>query len=157
MTPAQPPEHEAAGPSRRRLPAWLSASRPGGYAAVLALVPGSGRRGLPSVGTVSSRARPRGTIRNTYLSYCQATRYGDYDHGAFWFDLEPEAVEGAQARRRAVHREQPDAARVLTPATAAWFSTHGASYYLLGFSHNVNVVFETPLLAKLVRGHGSMC
>jgi hypothetical protein len=26
-----------------------------------------------------------------YISYCGATEYGDYEHGAFWFDLEPVA------------------------------------------------------------------
>ena len=30
-----------------------------------------------------------------YLAYCQATNYGDYDHGAFWFGLERAALDAA--------------------------------------------------------------
>ena len=30
-----------------------------------------------------------------YLAYCQTGGYGDYDHGAFWFGLEPEAQRAA--------------------------------------------------------------
>src|SRR5215468_2498693 len=26
-----------------------------------------------------------------YIAYCGAGGYGEYDHGAFWFDLEPSA------------------------------------------------------------------
>ena len=32
-----------------------------------------------------------------YLGYCQGTAYGDYDHGATWFGLEPGVREGATA------------------------------------------------------------
>src|SRR5690349_10368332 len=32
-----------------------------------------------------------------YLAYCEGSRYGDYDHGAFLFDLEPAALEHAAA------------------------------------------------------------
>lgn len=30
-----------------------------------------------------------GYSSDSYLGYCQATAYGDYDKGAFWFGLEP--------------------------------------------------------------------
>ncbi len=32
---------------------------------------------------------------NAYVSDCTATSYGDYDHGAFWFGLEPQAQRAA--------------------------------------------------------------
>ena len=31
-----------------------------------------------------------GYASDHYLADCNAGAYGDYDHGAFWFDLEPE-------------------------------------------------------------------
>ena len=30
---------------------------------------------------------------DTYLAYCAAKGYGDYEHGAFYFDMEPAAHE----------------------------------------------------------------
>src|SRR5262245_8450779 len=32
---------------------------------------------------------------DVYLAYCGSTGYGDYDYGAFWFDLEPTATTAA--------------------------------------------------------------
>ena len=34
---------------------------------------------------------------NHYLGYCQGSAYGDYDHGAVWFGLEPGVREAAAA------------------------------------------------------------
>ena len=31
-----------------------------------------------------------------YLAYCGAKHFGDYDHGAFWFGLEPKVQENAR-------------------------------------------------------------
>src|SRR5690349_12039247 len=28
-----------------------------------------------------------------FLAFCESPRYGDYEHGAYYFDLEPEAIE----------------------------------------------------------------
>ena len=28
-------------------------------------------------------------IGDRYLAYCNGTQFGDYEHGALWFDLEP--------------------------------------------------------------------
>ena len=30
-----------------------------------------------------------GYTSDRYLAYCNGTQFGDYEHGAFWFDLEP--------------------------------------------------------------------
>jgi len=90
-----------------------------------------------------------GYANDSYLANCNSAGYGEYDHGAWWFDLEP------VARRRA------DDAEVLflgsskmqfglsTSATAAWFDEHDLRYYLLGFAYTENVIFAAPLLAKL--------
>ncbi|HKQ25254.1 MAG TPA: hypothetical protein VJT81_12500 [Burkholderiales bacterium] len=86
---------------------------------------------------------------NAYLSDCTARTYGDYDHGAFWFGLEPQA-----------HRAAADADVLLVgnsrlqfafsgTATASWFSVPGIRHYLLGFSHSETVAFYGPLLAKV--------
>jgi len=84
-----------------------------------------------------------------YLAYCHAADYGDYDRGAFWFDLEPDA------RRMAVDAEVLflGSSRMQfafsTSATDKWFSAAAASYYLLGFTATENALFAAPLLSRL--------
>ena len=84
-----------------------------------------------------------------YLAYCHARDFGDYDRGAFWFDLEP------QARRMAVDADVLflGSSRMQfafsTPATDNWFSRAALTHYLLGFTATENVVFAAPLMARL--------
>jgi hypothetical protein len=85
----------------------------------------------------------------SYLSYCQATGYGDYDHGAFWYGLEPEAIARARAAQAVVLGNSRTQLAFSTDATRDWFNARGVTFYLLGFSHNVDVGFEGPLLQKL--------
>jgi hypothetical protein len=84
-----------------------------------------------------------------YLSYCNATSYGDYDHGAIWFGLEP-AADAAAANARVLFLGNSRVQYAFSSkATAGWFSSLAESYYLLGFSHEENYTFEAPLLRKL--------
>jgi hypothetical protein len=84
-----------------------------------------------------------------YLSDCTARTYGDYDHGAFWFGLEPQAQRAAaEANVLLVGSSRLQLAFSGT-ATASWFSAPGIRHYLLGFSHSETVVFVGPVLSKL--------
>ena len=90
-----------------------------------------------------------GYISDRYLVDCNASAYGDYDHGAFWFGLEPEsqrAVTNAEVLFLGSSQLQFGFS---TPATVGWFESLGVSYYLLGFTHTENVNFVDPLLEKL--------
>jgi hypothetical protein len=137
------PDQGSAPPGR-----WALASRPAVYTFLLL---------TSMVAAVLFTVRRNGIFAcqaadyspETYLSYCQATGYGDYDHGAFWFDLEPDAIEAAQRADVLFIGNSRMQMGLSTPATSDWFASRDASYYLLGFSHNVNFVFETHLLAKL--------
>lgn len=84
-----------------------------------------------------------------YLAYCQADNYADYDHGAFWFNLEPEAVRAATDARVLFIGNSRMQFGLSTEAVHRWFDEAGASYYLLGFGYNGNALFEGPLLEKL--------
>jgi hypothetical protein len=84
-----------------------------------------------------------------YLAYCQAVNYGDYDHGAFWFGLEPAATEAATRADVVFLGNSRLQFAMSTETTAAWFSAADARYYLLGFSYNGNYLFEQPLLDRL--------
>jgi len=86
---------------------------------------------------------------DAYLSDCTARTYGDYDHGAFWFGLEPQARRAAaEADVLLVGSSRVQFAFAGT-ATATWFSALGIRPYLLGFSHSETVAFFGPLLSKI--------
>ena len=90
-----------------------------------------------------------GYAEDSYLAYCNATAYSDYDHGAFWYGLEPDAQRNAiEADVLFVGSSRMQFA-FSTRATAEWFLLSGVRYYLLGFSHTENIVFLAPLLSKL--------
>jgi hypothetical protein len=84
-----------------------------------------------------------------YLSYCNTTRYGDYDHGAMWFGLEPVAAAAAANAHVLFVGNSRTQFAFSSPATEEWFSATSESYYLLGFSHEENYTFEGPLLRRL--------
>lgn len=86
---------------------------------------------------------------DSYLAYCNAGDFGDFDHGAFWFALEPEARQNAaSADVLFVGSSRMQFAFSAKP-TADWFVAAGLRHYLLGFSHTETVVFTGPLLADL--------
>ena len=86
---------------------------------------------------------------NSYLGYCGGTDYGDYDHGAFWFGLEPEARQHAAAADVLFLGNSRLQFGFSAPALGRWFSANGLQYYLLGFSHFENYTFSGPLLRGL--------
>jgi hypothetical protein len=90
-----------------------------------------------------------GYTSDRYLSYCGATEYGDYEHGAFWFDLEPAAEWFAAKAEVLFLGNSRTQYGFSTTATAQWFSSASASYYLLSFGLWENSIFEGALLRKL--------
>jgi hypothetical protein len=86
---------------------------------------------------------------NHYLGYCQGSAYGDYDHGAVWFGLEPGVREAAAAADVLFLGNSRLQFGFSAPALGQWFADAGARYYLLGFSHNETAKFTEPLLADL--------
>ena len=86
---------------------------------------------------------------NHYLGYCQGSVYGDYDHGAVWFGLEPGVREAAAAADVLFLGNSRLQFGFSAPALGDWFADSGARYYLLGFSHNETAKFTGPLLTSL--------
>jgi len=84
-----------------------------------------------------------------YLAYCQARAYGDYDHGAFWFALEPEVRKFAASADVLFLGNSRMQFGFSAPALERWFAANGFRYYLLGFSHFENATFAGPLLQSL--------
>jgi hypothetical protein len=91
----------------------------------------------------------RGYDESRYLGYCHGTAYGDYDHGAVWFDLEP-GVRAASAKADVLFLGNSRMQFGFSaPALGRWFAANGFSYYLLGFSHNETFKFAAALLANI--------
>jgi hypothetical protein len=114
---------------------------------VLAVALGAAAYGLREYGIFSCQAS--GYSSDRYLSYCAATSYGDYDHGAVWFGLEPAVDTAARSAHVLFLGNSRTQFAFSSRATADWFSSLSESYYLLGFSHEENYTFEAPLLRKL--------
>jgi hypothetical protein len=89
-----------------------------------------------------------GYTSDRYLSNCE-TSYGDYEHGAFWFDLEPAAETSASSAEVVFLGDSRMLLAFSAPATTKWFSSASVSFYLLGFYAFENSNFERALLHKL--------
>jgi hypothetical protein len=124
--------------------------RPGLYIVVLLLSVPVGYGGyLRTQGIFACPAGDAYFGTSRYVGYCNAAGFGDYDHGAFWFGLEPEAVRyAADAEVLFVGSSRMQFA-LSTVATDHWFSSAGLSHYLLGFTNVENSLFVTPLLARI--------
>jgi hypothetical protein len=90
-----------------------------------------------------------GYTSDRYLAYCEAVNYGDYEHGAFLFDLEPVAEMSAASAEVLFLGGSRLQFAFSTPATAQWFSSASARYYLLGFVAFENSIFARALLDRL--------
>ena len=84
-----------------------------------------------------------------YMGYCDGSAYGDYDHGAVWFGLEPGVRKFASEAEVLFLGSSRMQFALSTIATDEWFAANGASHYLLGFTHTENMTFTAPLLAGL--------
>jgi hypothetical protein len=84
-----------------------------------------------------------------YIASCNGTHYADYEHGAFAFDLEPEAENFARDADVLFLGNSRLQFAFSNSATADWFSGASARYYLLGFTYYENMLFAEELLPKI--------
>jgi hypothetical protein len=84
-----------------------------------------------------------------YIAYCNGKSYGDYEHGAFQFDLEPKAQDFAKNADVMFLGDSRLQIAFSTSATADWFSAISARFYLMGFSYFENVTFAGQLLNRV--------
>ncbi|GIL06950.1 MAG: hypothetical protein BroJett031_34700 [Betaproteobacteria bacterium] len=138
----------ASSSTDRKLLAWLRLPRPGAYAAivVLALLGAFGYK-LRFDGIFACPAG--GYAGNSYLADCAAGGYGDYDHGALWFGLEPEALRAAAEADVLFVGSSRLQLALSNGTTSRWFAEPATRYFLFGLSHSENTVFVQPLLERL--------
>src|SRR5215467_13701394 len=90
-----------------------------------------------------------GYSADRYIAYCNGKSYGDYEHGAFQFDLEPLAQNFARIADVLFLGNSRMQVAFSTAATVDWFSAAAARYYLLGFGYAENVIFTERLLRSI--------
>jgi hypothetical protein len=90
-----------------------------------------------------------GYSADDYLSYCQTTGYGDFEHGAIWFNLEPQATRAAASTDVLFVGNSRMQYGFSTDASRAWLTKNTPSYFLLGFAYYPQVVFMRAVLQKL--------
>ncbi len=90
-----------------------------------------------------------GYSKERYLVYCQTDGYGDFDHGAFWFDLEPEATGAARRADLVFVGNSRLQYGLSTTTTQEWLSKNAPSFYLLGFAYHPRVLFQRALIERL--------
>jgi hypothetical protein len=90
-----------------------------------------------------------GYTADRYLANCNATGYADYEHGAFWFGLEPSAQNFARDADVLFLGNSRVQFAFSTSSTADWFSAASARYYLLGFTYFDGVSFADALLRRI--------
>ncbi len=90
-----------------------------------------------------------GYAADRYLSYCQTDGYGDFDHGAFWFDLEPEATQSATKADLLFVGNSRMQYAFSTDAAREWLTQNGSPYFLLGFAYHPRVLFQRALIHRL--------
>ena len=84
-----------------------------------------------------------------YLIYCQSTGYGDFDHGAFWFNLEPDVTHSAKAADVLFLGNSRLQYGFSTTSAREWLSKNATSYFLMGFTYDEKLPFQRALLRKL--------
>ena len=89
-----------------------------------------------------------GYSADRYIAYCNGANYGDYEHGAFLYGLEPALDFASKADVLFLGNSRMQNA-FSTPATSDWFSSAAAKYYLMGFSYGENMSFAEVLLRKM--------
>jgi hypothetical protein len=82
------------------------------------------------------------------MAYCETAGFAAYDHGAYFFDLEPKATRHlAEANVIFLGNSKAQFA-FSSRAREAFFRAHPAHYYLLGFNYNEKSDFALLLLRK---------
>lgn len=148
MTSTEAPKADGTSEPQQTRGGFVFAAKSGLYISlILAVVLCAGGFSLRKYGIFGCQAS--GYSSDRYLGYCGATSYGDYDHGAIWFGLEPTAITSATNAHVLFIGNSRTQFAFSSKATADWFSSLSESYYLLGFSHFENYTFEAPLLHNL--------
>ena len=83
-----------------------------------------------------------------FLAYCESTGYGDYEHGALYYDLEPEAITTLRAADILIFGNSRTQVAFSTHAVDAFAAAHNWSIYRLGFGFVEESAFPERLIGR---------
>ena len=89
-----------------------------------------------------------GSSADRFLSYCEINTFGNYDHGAFYYDLEPEAVENLKKADVLFLGNSRSQFAFSSDAVADFFDKRGRRYFLLGFGYGEASDFPLALIRR---------
>jgi hypothetical protein len=85
---------------------------------------------------------------STFLAYCNSNDFGDFEHGAFWWNLEPAAIKSLQGAEILFLGDSRVQFAFSTGATRSYFRSRHEPYYLAGFTYFENMVFAQRLMDR---------
>jgi hypothetical protein len=85
---------------------------------------------------------------DSFLAYCTSDQYGDYEHGAYFFDLEPAAVENLRKAQVLFLGGSRPQYGFSTDAIKRYFVARSIPYYVMGFGYSDGRVFAAALIER---------
>ena len=82
------------------------------------------------------------------MAYCGSDQYGDYEHGAYYYDLETEAVKSLRAAKVVFLGDSRTQIGFSTDPVQAYFKERAIPYYIAGFGYAETVDFEQLLVER---------
>lgn len=122
--------------------------RPKIYVAILAVAAVIGFAANTRLNSIAA-CTGEGYRSDTYLAYCEASGYGNFEHGALYLSLVPEAVENLREADVLMLGSSRVQRAFSTQATEDFFRRIGASFYVTGFGYGENVAFAEALFDHL--------
>lgn len=89
------------------------------------------------------------SVKDAYLAYCGQPKYGDYEHGAFYLNLEPGLASHLRSADVLFAGSSQAQYGFSTEATRRFFAQRTVRHYLMGFGYNEGSLFPTEIIAGL--------
>ena len=84
----------------------------------------------------------------TFLAYCTSDQYGDFEHGAYYFGLEPEAVDNLRKAKVLLLGNSRSQFAFSTDEVKRYFNEHSLPFYLMGFGYGEGSDFARTLIKR---------
>lgn len=84
-----------------------------------------------------------------FLAYCTHLKFTDYEHGAYYLKLEPEAISSLENAQVLVLGTSLAQMSFSTDAASSYFEERDLRYYVTGFGYNEGGEFSTSVLSKV--------
>ncbi|HKO07226.1 MAG TPA: glycosyltransferase family 39 protein [Alphaproteobacteria bacterium] len=123
--------------AKRHLGGWLAAFALSGLALII-------YRSAPDVGVCPFT----GYRDDNYMSYCHTKAYGDYEDGALYYGLEPDAVRHMRDADVMIFGSSHIQHAFSSDLPADYFRARGAKMYALGFGYAEGMRFPIDVLKR---------